>query len=103
MATSREELKQAVHDLLNDVIEQGFHHLVNHPQQSNELNQIIHEATNELNYQLLKVDSHDYRPETNELHGHYQSISKDAQRSSLNLLSRLQKVRELDNPRLNRI
>lgn len=103
MATSREELKQAVHELLNDVIEQGFHHLVNHPQQSTALNQIISDATNELNYQLLKVDSHEHKPDTQELLSHYQSVSKDAQRSSLDLLSRLQKVRELDNPRLRRI
>lgn len=103
MTTSKEELKQAVHDLLNDVIEQGFHHLVNHPQQSNELNNIIHEATNELNYQLLKMDAHSFKQETPELENHYKSISKDAQRTSLDLLSRLQKVRELDNPRLKRI
>jgi len=102
MAT-REELKSAVQEMLNDVIEQGFHHLVYHPQQSNELNQIIHDATNELNYQLLKVDSHDYKPETPELHNHYNSISRDTQRTSLDLLSRLQKVRELDNPRFKRI
>jgi len=103
MNTSREELKEAVQQMLNDVIEQGFHHLVNHPQQTNELNSIIHDATNELNYQLLKVDSHSYKAETEELENHYKIISKDTQRTSLDLLSRLQRVRELDNPRLKRI
>lgn len=103
MATTREELKDAVQQMLNDVIEQGFHHLVYHPQQSNELNNIIHDATNELNYQLLKVDSHSFHPESPEIENHYNHISKDTQRTSLDLLSRLQKIRELDNPRLKRI
>jgi oligoribonuclease NrnB/cAMP/cGMP phosphodiesterase (DHH superfamily) len=102
MATTREEIRHAVHELLNDVIEQGFHHLVNHPQQSTELNEIISEATQELNYQLMKVDAHSFAPETEEVYKHYQSISHDTQRSSLQLLSRLQKVRETANPRLRR-
>lgn len=102
MTTTREEIRQAVHDLLNDVIEQGFHHLVNHPQQSTELNEIISEATQELNYQLLKVDSHSHAEESEAQQHHYQSISHDTQRSSLQLLSRLQKVREMVNPRLRR-
>ncbi|HEY8403759.1 MAG TPA: hypothetical protein VIK71_04030 [Flavobacteriales bacterium] len=102
MATTREEIRQAIHDLLNDVIEQGFHHLVNHPQQSIELNEIISEATQELNYQLLKVDSHDFPEDSEAIYEHYQNISRDTQRSSLQLLSRLQKVREVANPRLRR-
>lgn len=97
MVTSREEVKEAVQQLLNDVIEQGFQHLVHHPQESNELNQIIHEATSEMNYQLLKLDSHNFKKGSKDLMNYYQGISKDTQRSSLNLLSRLQKVRERDS------
>ncbi len=103
MTTSREELRQVVQELMNEVIEQGFHQLVNYPQQSTELNQIIHDATNELNYQLLKVDSHNFKNGSVDLEKHYNAISKDTQRSSLLLLSRLQKVREFQNPRLKRI
>lgn len=103
MATSREELKMAVHEILNDVIEQGFHHLVTHPQQSDELNTIIKDATDELNYHLLKIDSHNFKPGSKELYQHYTTISHDAQRRSLELLSRLQKLQQLDNPRLKRV
>ncbi len=103
MATSREELKSAVHEILNDVIEQGFHHLVRHPQQNDELNRIIKDASEEMNYQLLKIDSHNYKEDTQELFEHYNTISHDAQKKSLELLGRLQKIQVLDNPRLKRV
>jgi arsenate reductase-like glutaredoxin family protein len=103
MTSSREELKKAVHEILNDVIEQGFHHLVSHPQQSDELNRIIKDATDELNYQVLKIDSHSFSAGSPQLLEHYKSISQDTQRKSLELLSRLQKIQQLENPRLKRL
>ncbi|MCC6599385.1 MAG: hypothetical protein IT223_01780 [Crocinitomicaceae bacterium] len=103
MATYREQLKYAVHEILNDVIEQGFHHLINHPQQSDDLNRIIKDATDELNYQLLKIDSHSFQKDSQELADHYAKISKDAQRKSLELLSRLQKIQQIDILRLRRV
>jgi hypothetical protein len=103
MVTSREELRNAVQELMNDVIEQGFHHLMHYPQQSDELNRIIKDATDELNYQLLKVDSHSFRNGSKELSNHYSSISHDTQRKSLDLLARLQKIQVMDNPRLKRV
>lgn len=103
MEINREALRTIVQELMNDVIEQGFHHLVNHPQQSDELNRIIKDATDELHYQLLKIDSHQHPSGSLQLKNHYDEISKDTQRKSLDLLSRLQKVQLLDNPRLKRV
>ncbi|MBX7052573.1 MAG: hypothetical protein K1X54_11105 [Flavobacteriales bacterium] len=103
MEMTRDALRNVVQELLNDVIEQGFHHLVNHPQQSDELNKIIKDATDELNYQLLKVDSHNHSTNSPALSKHYEEISRDTQRKSLDLLSRLQKVQLVDNPRLKRV
>lgn len=103
MNTDREQIKYAVQEMLNDVIEQGFHHLVNHPQQSDALNKIIKDASEEMNYQLLKVDSHSHKPGSPELHAHFQTISSDAQRKSLLLLHELQKIQQVDIPRLKRV
>ena len=50
---NRENARQIVQELLNDVIEQGFHHLLRHPQQSDDLNLIIKDATDEMNQQLM--------------------------------------------------
>jgi arsenate reductase-like glutaredoxin family protein len=103
MNMSRDSLRQVVQELMNDVIEQGFHHLMNHPQQSDELNRIIKDATDELNIQLSKVDTHSFQPESLELKKHFEIISKDTQKKSLDLLSRLQRIQVLDNPRLKRV
>lgn len=103
MCTNREELRHAVQEFLNDVIEQGFHHLVNHPQEDSELNSIIREASDELNNQLGNIDNHDFRPESPELMAHYEQISRVTQRRSLELLSRLQKIQQRDIPRIKRV
>jgi hypothetical protein len=103
MVNSREALRNIVQELMNDVIEQGFHHLIHHPQESDELNRIIKDATDEMNYQLLKIDSHNHKPESEDLQKHYASISHDAQRKSLDLLSRLQRIQIQQNPRLRRV
>ena len=103
MATSKEELKSAINVLLNDVIEQGFHHLIRHPQRSDALNRIIKDATDELGYLNVKIDAHSFKANSPQLHTHYESISKDAQRKSMDLLSLIQKIQIADNPRLKRI
>jgi hypothetical protein len=102
MGANRNELRYAIQEILNDVIEQGFHHLVNHPQESDELNRIIKDATDELNCQLLKIDSHSFPPGSKELNQHFETISKDTQRKSLELLGQLQQVQYRDVPRLKR-
>ncbi|MDZ4752181.1 MAG: hypothetical protein SGI87_11230 [Flavobacteriales bacterium] len=94
MTTSREELRRAVHSLLNEVVEQGFHHLVSHPQQTDELNRVIQDASEELNYQILKIDAHSFPIGSSELHDHFQQISKSTQRKSLELLSIIQKIKQ---------
>lgn len=101
--TNRDELKYAVQEILNDVIEQGFHHLVHHPQRSDALNKIIKEASEELNYQLLKIDTHAFASGSQEVQDHYQRISRDTQRKSLELLAELQRIRLEDIPRLKRV
>lgn len=92
MPSNRAELKRAVHTILNDVIEQCFRHLIHHPQNSDQLNRIIKDATDEINYLLLKIDAHAFKAGSPELENHYNGISKDLHSKSLRLLSRLQKV-----------
>ena len=89
---SRSEIYQAVNTILNDVIEQSFSHLVRHPQRSDELNHIIREASEDLNYYLLKIDAHDHRPNSKGLEEHYLSITKEVGKKSLHLLARLQRL-----------
>ncbi len=94
MPTNRTELKKAVHTILSDIIEQCFRHLINFPQQSDALNIVIKDATNELNYLTLKIDAHNYEKGTELLQDHYRSISKDLHKKSLRMLGRLQKIQK---------
>jgi len=103
MGADREQMRYAVQEILNDVIEQGFHHLVNHSQEGDELNKIIKEATDELNYQLIKIDSHCLKVGSRELERHFNQVAKDTQHKSLELLGQLQQIQQRDIPRLKRI
>jgi hypothetical protein len=100
---NRENARQIVQELLNDVIEQGFHHLLRHPQQSDDLNLIIKDATDEMNQQLMHLDDRSVVDEPAILAGHYKSIIGETELKSLHLLSRLQKIQQIDNPRLKRV
>lgn len=92
MPTDRFELRRAVHSILNDVVEQCFHHLIHHPQHAEALNRIIREASDEINYQSLKIDAHTLRLDSQELYEHYAMISRDTHKKSLEMLSRLQRI-----------
>jgi hypothetical protein len=103
MENSRESIRSIVQELMNEVIEQGFHELVNRPQESNQLNQIIHSASEALGEQLQRIDNHNYKTGSDELMSYWQSISRDAQRESLQMLSEIQRIRHQYNPRLKRM
>lgn len=92
MFTNRNDLHRAVHSIMNDVVEQCFSHLIHYPQDSDELNRIIRDASEETNYQILKIDAHNFKYGSTDLVQHYNTISHDTQKKSLQLLSRLQKI-----------
>ncbi|MGB0424084.1 MAG: hypothetical protein ACPGED_07175 [Flavobacteriales bacterium] len=92
MTTNRSELKRAVHVLLNDVVEQCFQNMIHYPQHSSELNRIIKDATDEINYLTLKIDAHDFPNDSPELKDHFKTISKDTHKKSLRLLGSLQNL-----------
>lgn len=92
MPLDRNDLRRAVHTLLNDVVEQCFHHLIHHPHDADHINELISEASDEINYQCLKIDAHNLRSGSRELADHYTQISKATNKKSLEMLSRLQKI-----------
>ncbi len=100
---NRDSARRVVQELLNDVIEQGFHHLLRHPQQGDGLNLIIKEATDELNQQLGKMDHGVSGSDAVSQAKHYRSVIEETENKSLHLLSRLQKIQQIDNPRLKRV
>lgn len=94
MQNKSSELRRAVHLMMNDVVEQCFSHMIHHPTKSEEINNIIRDASEEINYQVLKIDAHDWSKNEVKLQEHYRAISKDVQRKSLEMLSRLQRIQK---------
>lgn len=103
MENSRESIRSIVHELMNEVIEVGFHELVNRPQESTRLNDVIKNAGESLGEHLRRIDDHSLPPNSAALMEHWQKVSEDAQRDSLNLLSEIQQIRQTYNPRLKRV
>ena len=89
----RQDLLNAIEMLLNDVIEQCFHHLVNHPQESIDLNEIVREATQERAYLTIKVDAHGFEDGSAQARSHCEQISKTLHKKSLQLMGRLQDIK----------
>lgn len=103
MENSRESIRSVVQELMNEVIEQGFHELVNKPQESTRLNDVIKAASDAMSMQLKRIDDHVLPANSKALMAHWQQISADAQRESLHLLSEIQQIRHTYNPRLKRV
>lgn len=103
MENSRESTRLVVQELMNEVIEQGFHELVHRPQESINLNELIQSATTILGEQLQRIDNHHYKKGSEELQHYWKTITNDAERVSLELLKEIQRIKQQYNPRLRRI
>ena len=103
MQNSRESTRNIVQELMNEVIEQGFHELVSRPQESTRLNILIQSASNKLGELLHRIDHPEFKDGSKEQQAHWQSITTMAQSESLAMLSEVQRIRLEHNPRLKRI
>ena len=103
MDNSREATRNVVQELMNEVIEQGFHELVNRPQESSRLNELLQSAGNSLGEQLYRIDHHEFKPGSKELQQHWAAITTESQRVSLEFLRQIQHIRQQYNPRLKRV
>ncbi len=103
MENSRESTRSIVQELMNEVIEQGFHELVHRPQESINLNELILLATTILGEQMHRIDQHQYKIGSEELQHYWKSITNEAERVSLELLMEIQQIKQQYNPRLRRI
>lgn len=103
MENSRESTRTIVQELMNEVIEQGFHELVSRPQESTRLNILIQSASNKLGEQLHRIDQHEFQEGSRQLQEYWKSITTSAERESLEMLTEIQRIQQQYNPRLKRI
>jgi hypothetical protein len=102
MENSRESTRNTVQELMNEVIEQGFHELISRPQESTRLNILIQSASNKLGELLHRIDHHEFPEGSDKQQTHWQSITTMAQTESLAMLAEIQRLRLEYNPRLKR-
>lgn len=58
------------------------------------LNEIIHEATQERSYLNIKVDAHNFPAQSEQEREHFRQISRELHKKSLQLMGRLQDVKQ---------
>ncbi|MEO0404638.1 MAG: hypothetical protein AAF193_07180 [Bacteroidota bacterium] len=94
MSTRHNDLKKAVHSMLNDVVEQCFQRMIHHPEDASDLNGIIKDATDEINYQVLKLEANQSVNDPVKLDEIHRVVSKDTHKKSMELLRKLQHLQK---------
>lgn len=92
MPVDHTEIKQAVHAILNDVVEQCFHYMVNCPEHGDDLNKIIQEASTDIKHFNERIDRSVMECNESDLKENMSVLTKDLHKKSLILLSKLQKI-----------
>ncbi len=91
-------VRKAIDNIMNDVMQKAYHHSINHPQDSDYLNNLIRD---------IRIDSEHYvntlhriSTEKNEVvaEDELQVLTKSLKKKSLLYLSELQKLKEKDAP-----
>lgn len=95
MPVDHTEIKQAVHAILNDVVEQCFQCMVHCPEHSEELNKIIQDASNDIRNFSNQIDLFVERCSDVELRNELTFVSKELHKKSLIHLSRLQRIQQV--------
>lgn len=91
MPVDHTEIKQAVHAILNDVVEQCFQCMVHSPEHSEELNKIITQASSDIRGFSNRIDQYVDHCDEQELKQQLSLVTKELHKKSLIHLSRLQR------------
>mgnify|MGYP006163551671 FL=1 len=93
MTLQFEDVRKAIHSMLNEVVEQGFQHSQNFPNDSDVAHQLIQKSDTELKnlINLARKDNLTLNPDVKQQA--FKQTIKQAEKTSLNLLSQLQLMR----------
>ncbi|MGY8917696.1 MAG: hypothetical protein ACKVJ6_05430 [Flavobacteriales bacterium] len=93
MSLQFENVRKAIHSMLNEVVEQGFQHSRNFPNDSDVAHQLIQKSDTELKnlINLARQDNLTLNPDLKQQA--FKQTIKQAEKTSLNLLAQLQLMR----------
>lgn len=92
MHATQESLKRAIKTMLNDVIERGYKHMINYPQENDALNRLVGEASETINILNAKAENHYLKEGSQQFEKYFHLLSKELDSKSLEYLSRLQEI-----------
>ena len=92
MNTTKESLRNAVQTMLNDVMERGYKHMINYPQENDALNRLVNQANKTMHEFLDKIAAFPQEKDEIKFNEFYQEITIELDQKSLEYLSRLQEI-----------
>ncbi|MEJ6680576.1 MAG: hypothetical protein QNL21_00635 [Flavobacteriales bacterium] len=90
-------VRNAIDDIMNDVMEKAFHHLVNYPQDSDYLNKRIKDIRSDNEFFVHKLHSLKRSKDEISAKEELSMLTKALKNKSLVYLSELQKLKEKDS------
>lgn len=94
-----ENVRRAIHSMLNDVVEQSFAHVLAYPIDDEQAHQLIKKANISLKALVSQANLDALIPDENLKQEALRATVKSAQKTSLMLLSELQVLRKNKTPR----
>jgi hypothetical protein len=90
--SNRDEIRSAMQEMMNDVMNRGYDLLLQKPEQSEELEKVLSQASESLSEQLTEFDQVKTTAPEYEMEERYEILSQRAQERNLELLSALQRI-----------
>lgn len=92
-------VRNAIDHIMNDVMQKAYHHSMNYPQNSDQLNVLIKTVREDSEVLINRLHQIKVLKDKPLIELELNSISKDLKKKSLIHLSELQKLREQDTPK----
>ena len=90
--SNRKEIRSAMEEMMTDVMNRGYEHLMHRPQDGKDVHRILDDASSSLQEQMKAFDHVSKEISEAEAEAIYESLSVKAQQRSLELLSTLQQI-----------
>jgi len=90
--SNKHEIRSAMHEMMNDVMNRGYDLLLHKPEHLQELDNLLTQASESLTLQLNELEQINSSASEMEVNAQYEMLSKRAQERNLELLAILQRI-----------
>ena len=90
--SNKNEIRSAMQEMMNDVMNRGYDLLIQKPEHSAELDRVLNQASESLSAQLKELEQVKTSASEVECDALYEILSQKAQERNLELLGKLQRI-----------